>query len=240
MAKKKAYDPADREIKFSRTAMDEFLDCQRCFYFYRRLGHRRPSGGMSGIPGAIDGLLKREFDDLRERNAQHPVMADLPGTVKPFSHPSLEDWRNNSRGVMVTHEASGFVFSGAIDDLWIDEESQKLHVVDYKTTASATGPSLDTEWGQKYKKQVEMYQYLLRGNGFDVSDTAYFLFLTADKSSDSLDETLRFTSEVLPYVGSTDWIDEELVRARACLDADQPPAVDLTCEWCTWASIVSE
>ena len=117
MAKKESFDPMDREFLFSRTALDEFVECPRCFYFSRRLGHARPGGGMSGLPGAVEKLMRQELDGYRARHEQHPVMADLPGDLIPFDHPSLGDWRKSKPGIRLAHAGSGFLLSGAPDDV---------------------------------------------------------------------------------------------------------------------------
>lgn len=233
----KPYDASDRQMAFSRTALDEFLDCPRCFYQARRLRFKRPGGPMSGLPGAVDRLLKAEFDAYRERGEAHPVMAGLPGDLVPYAHEAMDDWRNNFRGVRVLHEPSGFVFFGAPDDVWSARKTGEIHVVDYKTSSEA---SLDTPWGAKYRRQVEVYQFLLSGQNLPVSSTAYFLFEKADKSAPALDGVLRFTPEVLAYAGNSDWVDDALVAARDCLDSDEVPEASAECELCTWVESVSQ
>jgi len=36
--------------------------------------------------------------------------------------------------------------------------------------------TLDAEWQDGYKRQMEIYQWLLRQNGLKVSDTGYFVY----------------------------------------------------------------
>lgn len=236
MAKTKTpYDATDRELPFSRTALDEYLDCPRCFYQCRRMKIARPSGPMSGLPGVVDRLLKAEFDAYRARGEAHPVMAALPGDLVPYQHASLDEWRNNRRGVRLLHEPSGFVVYGAPDDVWRARATGEIHVVDYKASAEA---SLDTPWGRKYRRQVEVYQFLLAGHGLPVSSTAYFLFEKADKGAPGLDGVLRFTPEVLAYQGDTSWVEDALIAARECLDDASVPDAAEDCELCTWVASV--
>ena len=51
-------------------------------------------------------------------------------------------------------------------------EKEGLIVVDYKATSKNSEVNLDAEWQIGYKRQMEFYQYLLRNNGFKVSDTS--------------------------------------------------------------------
>jgi len=51
---------------------------------------------------------------------------------------------------------------GAIDDLWQNPRGEFM-VVDYKATSKAEAiNSLDKEWHEGYKRQMEIYQWLLR------------------------------------------------------------------------------
>lgn len=233
--RRKPYDPKDREIPFSRTALDEFRECPRCFYQARRLQFARPGGPMSGLPSAVDRLLKAEFDAYRERGEAHPVMTGLEGDLIPYAHASMRDWRNNSHGVRLLHEPSGFVVYGAPDDLWYSRANGEIHIVDYKTSSDT---SFEKPWSVKYLRQVEVYQFLLAGQNLPVSKTAYFLFEKADRTAPALDGVLRFTPEVVAHEGDTTWIDEALIAARDCLDSDEVPDADEDCVLCAWVESV--
>ena len=68
----KKYDPNSKEpYVLSRSKIDLFLNCKRCFYLDRRLGIKTPSTLPFTLNIAIDGLLKKEFDIAREKGVQH-------------------------------------------------------------------------------------------------------------------------------------------------------------------------
>ena len=54
-------------FKLSRSKIDLFLDCPRCFYLDRKLGVGRPPGFPFSLNSAVDHLLKKEFDIHRAR-----------------------------------------------------------------------------------------------------------------------------------------------------------------------------
>lgn len=64
-----------------------------------------------------------------------------------------------------------------IDDLWVDADST-YYVVDYKATAKAEPVMTLPDWAGGYRRQAEIYQWLLRKNGLRVSNTAYFVYCT--------------------------------------------------------------
>src|SRR3989338_3464891 len=70
------YDPASKEpFKVSRSKIDLFVECPRCFYLDARLGVKRPSGPSFTLNNAVDELFKREFDVHRTARTTHPLMS---------------------------------------------------------------------------------------------------------------------------------------------------------------------
>ena len=53
------FDPnSEKPFKLSRSKIDLFWECPRCFYFDRRLGVGRPPGFPFALNSAVDHLLK--------------------------------------------------------------------------------------------------------------------------------------------------------------------------------------
>jgi len=236
MPKHPPYDPASgKPFKLSRSGLELLHDCPRCFYLDKRLGIGRPGGFPFNINSAVDTLLKREFDFHRDRGEPHPLMTEFGVDAIPFAHADLSTWRHNFTGVRHLHEPTGFLVSGAVDDVWVNP-SGELIVVDYKATAKkAYITSLDAEWHGSYKRQFEVYQWLLRRNGFRVSDRAYWVYANGDTTADRFDRVVRFRMTVIPYDGDDSWVDSRVIHAKECLDADAPPPAAEACQWCGFA-----
>lgn len=226
------FDPASQDpYKISRNKLELFVRCPRCFYLDRRLGVSQPSQPGYTLNTAVDALLKREFDAYRRSSTVPPLLQEAGMDLVPFAHPSLDEWRDTTRGLRFHHVESNFILTGALDDIWVDREGL-LSVVDYKSTSTDGRVSLDGSWKDSYKRQVEVYQWLLRRNGFRVSDEAFFVYVNADRSRDSFEGTLKFSTSLLRHTGDDGWIDDGLREARLCLERSQPPLASATCEWC--------
>lgn len=130
------YDPGSpKPFRISRSKIDLFLKCPRCFYQDRRLGVPRPAGFPFNLNSLVDTLLKREFDHYRKLRQPHPLMKQHGVDAIPFDHPKLDQWRDAlRRGVKHHDQATNLVITGGIDDVWINP-SEELIVVDYKATA---------------------------------------------------------------------------------------------------------
>ena len=161
-------------FKVSRSKIELFMQCPRCFWLDARLKIKRPDGPPFNINKAIDELLKKEFDGYRMRGEPHPMMVEFGVQAVPYTHDSLDVWRENFTGVATLHEPTNLHVFGAVDDIWVTDNDE-LIVVDYKATSKSSEVSIDSEWQISYKRQMEVYQCLLRQNGFKVSDTGYFV-----------------------------------------------------------------
>ena len=73
------YDPNSTEsFAISRSKIDLFIECSRCFYLDRRLGVGRPPGFPFNLNSAVDHLLKQEFDIHRAKGEQHAIQKEKP------------------------------------------------------------------------------------------------------------------------------------------------------------------
>jgi len=94
------FDLASKEpFKLSRSKIEDFLRCPRCFYLDRRLGVGQPPGFPFNLNSAVDHLLKKEFDIHRARGSRHPLMEKYGVDAVPFQHNDLAQWRENFVGV---------------------------------------------------------------------------------------------------------------------------------------------
>lgn len=230
---------ASKPFKLSRTKLENFVKCPRCFYIDRRLGVGQVNGPPFNINLAIDHLLKKEFDEYRESGEPHPLMRDAGIDAVPCQHEKLDLWRENFQGVQVQHEATNLLITGAIDDLWVTPAGQHI-VVDYKATSKDSPVSLDASWQDQYKRQMEIYQWLLRGSGLEVSNTGYFVYCNGRRSEPRFSHRVEFDISMIPYVGNDSWVDSCITDAHACLVSDEIPTVTWNCNYCTYYSAVTD
>ncbi len=229
------FDPASKDpYVISRSKVDRFLECGRCFWLEARYGIGRPSSPPFTLNNAVDELFKREFDAYRAKGEAHPLMKEYGIKAVPFAHEKLEEWRDAfKRGIKYTDPESNLTLRGGIDDVWENEKGE-LYIVDYKATAGKEKVTLDDEWKIQYKRQLEVYQWLFRMNGFTVSPIVYFVYANGLNNKDAFNSALEFDVTVLPYEGDDSWIPPTLKDLRACLDSDEIPSPGKDCEYCPY------
>ncbi|MGH8648096.1 MAG: PD-(D/E)XK nuclease family protein [Burkholderiales bacterium] len=237
MPRPKLFDPAsDAPFPLSRTKVELYMGCPRCFYLDRRLGVGRPAGFPFNLNSAVDELLKREFDQHRAAGTPHPLMTGARLNAVPHAHPQLETWRSNFTGVRAVHEATHLELFGAIDDLWRDLGTGELMVADYKATSKAGAVGIDADWQDSYKRQMEFYQWLLRRQGLKISRRGWFVYCNGRRDRPAFDARLEFKISMIPYDGDDGWVEETLRKIRTTLSADAPPPPAAECDYCDYVA----
>lgn len=230
------FDPTSKEpYKLSRSRLDRFLKCPCCFYMDRRLGVDQVSGPAFTLNSATDTLLKKEFDVCRAKGKPHPLMKKYKVNAVPFQHPDIDVWRENFKGVQYLHKPTNLLITGAVDDVWVNPKGD-LIVVDYKSTSTTKEIDLNdgTPWKDGYKRQMEIYQWLLRQNGFKVSNTGYFVYVNADTSQNAFDSKLVFDEQIIAHKGNDSWVEQAIIDAHKCLRKKKIPKPLEDCDWCQY------
>jgi hypothetical protein len=224
-----------KKWRLSRSKIDLFIECPRCFYLDNKLGTARPRGPAFTLNSAVDALLKAEFDAYRVKGEPHPLMRQYGVDAIPFKHKNLDTWRENFEGVEFLHPETGLTVCGAVDDVWQAPDGT-LIVVDYKSTSKpgTIATLADSSWEGQYRRQIGVYEWLLRKNGFTVSDTGYFVYANASADEAAFDAKLIFEVTLVPCEGDTAWIDDVLPRIKNCLESADYPEKNKDCEYCAY------
>ncbi|MEK7542311.1 MAG: PD-(D/E)XK nuclease family protein [Patescibacteria group bacterium] len=237
---KNIFDPASKEpFVLSRSRLENFMKCPRCFYLDRRLGVDQPPGYPFTLNSAVDTLLKKEFDIHRAAGTSHPLFETYGINAVPFVHEKMNEWRDPFRGVQFYHEPSGFLITGGVDDIWMNPQSE-LHVVDYKATSKNGKVGIDADWQIGYKRQMEVYQWLLLKNEFEVSNTGYFVYVNGKTDAEAFDGKLEFDIKIIPYEGDDSWVEDTLLKARELLSKNEIPEPSPDCEFCLYRKHAQE
>ena len=231
------YNPkGETAYRISRSKIELFIECPRCFYLDRRLGVGRPSTPPFTLNNAVDHLLKNEFDLLRKNGEAHALMKQYKIDAVPYKHEKLSEWRDDMRryiGATHIHPGTNLEVCGIVDDIWVNKK-EELIIVDYKATSTTKTISLDDQWKLAYKRQMEMYQWIFRQNGFKVAPVGYFVFANAKKDGAKFDGKLEFDLSIIPYEGHGDWIEGVLQNIKDCLDSEKIPQAKFSCEYCKY------
>jgi hypothetical protein len=234
------FDPSSKfPFRLSRSRLDLFLNCPHCFYLDRKLGVAQPPGFPFSLNSAVDKLLKKEFDILREKGETHPLMKQFGVNAVPLKHEKLNEWRDPFKGITYVVPNTNLVLTGGVDDVWISPQEEFL-IVDYKATSKEEEVSLDAEWQIGYKRQMEIYQWLFRKNNFKVSKTGYFVYCNGKTDGEGFDAKLEFDIKIIPYAGNDSWVEKAVLDAHRCLSSDRIPESSPDCDYCNYRKAAGE
>lgn len=229
------FDPkASKPFKLSRSKIELFMQCPRCFYLDRRLGVGQPPGFPFNLNSAVDALLKKEFDLHRTEGKRHALCEQAGIEAIPFAHPLIEVWRDSLHaGIQHHHQPTNLIISGGVDDVWITPQGE-LIIVDYKATSKKTAVTINEDWQVGYKRQMSLYAWLFVMNGFNVHPTGYFVYCNGKTDRDAFDKRLEFDISLLPYQIDFSWVEPAIAALSDCLRSDSVPPYSDDCDYCTY------
>jgi len=223
-------------MKLSRSKVELFLECPKCFYYDVVLKKGRPSGFPLNLNNAIDLLLKKEFDLYRNENLIHPVQMEAGITFKPAKHEKLDQWRSTSLGGVSHFNAKhNCTYFGIIDDLWVNDTNQ-FAIVDYKSTAKEKPVKELPLWADSYKRQLSFYNYLLKKNGLDMFEKGFLVYTTALLGEEKFDNNLKFSTHVISVDLDLDWIDPTFEAIQTLLERNEVPQSSENCKFCSFVN----
>ena len=147
-------------------------ECPRCFWLTQHNVWKRPAGIFPSLPSGMDSILKTHFNKFIDRGELPPELCTNKDckNMKLFdNHELLAIWRSNFKG-LVYEDKNGNILRGAVDNILM--KGKKLIVLDYKTR----GFPLKEDTAEHYQNQLDIYNFLLRENGYETEDYAFLLF----------------------------------------------------------------
>ena len=217
-------------MRLSRSKVELYIECPRCFYSDVILKKKRPSTLPFTLNNAVDSLLKKEFDEFRQIGTPHPIQENT-GFISA-AHSNLDLWRDPFKGgISFFDETHKCTYYGAIDDIWINGNGE-FAVVDYKATAKHKPVTTLPEWATSYVRQLSFYNYLFERNGYRMYKKGFLVYLTAITSHKRLDSHLKFEAKLIEVDLDMTWIEPMLDAINIILGQQHMPEKSNTCKYC--------
>ena len=232
------FDPSNpNPYELSRGRVENFLKCKACFWLEQIKKVKPPEIPSFTINTTTDILLKRDSDFVRGKSSL-PIWQEAGlGHMIPYNHEDLEKWTNslhyglNESYFNTIHKDTNIKLGGGIDDVFLNTKTDQVHIVDYKSQAQGTRSpekyevkpsSIDDPWKVGYKRQMDMYIWIARQKGLNVSNTGYFVYVDAQHKhiEGMLDEKnpsiawLKFNALIIPYEADLNWIEPTLFEIK--------------------------
>jgi len=203
--------------KISPSTINLMLECPRCFWLQIVKNIKRPAGIFPSLPSGMDGILKVHFDKFMEKGELPPEIKELKGCRLFDDREKLKIWRSNFKGLEYTE--GDVMLRGAVDNILV--KGKKLIVLDYKTR----GFPLKDDTHEHYRVQMDLYNFLLRKNGYDTEDYSYLMFYYPNRVNDN-GEVVFDTKLVKINVGDGEKVFKKAIKL---INGEEPKE---KCEWC--------
>ena len=209
--------------KLSPSSLNLMQECPRCFWLTQHKVWKRPSGIFPSLPSGMDKILKIHFDKFRDKNQLPPELCEDNNckNMKLFDDKEkLKIWQSNFKGISYT-DKKGNELHGAVDNILV--KGKKLIVLDYKTR----GYALKDDTAEHYRLQQNIYNFLLRKNGYETEDYFFLLFYVPNKvlaTGEVLFDTTLVKMDVDVKLAEKVW-----KKALRLLKGECP---EKGCEWC--------
>ena len=211
--------------KFSPSSLSLLKECRRCFWLRFNKDIKRPEGIFPSLPNGMDRILKTHFDSYVGKGELPPELKEFNGSLKLFDDKELlEEWRNNRKGIR-WEDDKGNIFRGAVDNIL--KKGKKLIVLDYKTR----GYPLKDDTAEHYQNQLDIYNLLLKKNGYETKDYAYLLFYHPDKVNGNGD--VIFNTDLIEMKISIKNAEKIFKNALDVLEGKMPKPAE-ECKYCKW------
>jgi hypothetical protein len=87
-----------------------------------------------------------------------------------------------------------------------------------------------------YRRQMDVYQFLVRRQGLEVSNRGWFVYTNGDGRAGQFGDKLCFTTAMVPYDGDDAWVLEAFRRAVATAVQASAPVAREDCEFCGYVA----
>lgn len=211
-------------FKLSPSSLNLMQECPRCFWLSQHKIWKRPVGIFPTLPSGMDRILKNHFDKFCDRGKLPPELAKSEckedGCLLFPNKKLLKIWRNNLKGIKWKDE-EGNILKGAVDNLLV--KGNKLIVLDYKTR----GYDLKDDTAEHYRLQLDIYNFLLRKNGYQTEDYGFLLFYVPSEVIETGE--VVFDTSLIKMEIDIENVEKTWKKALELLNGECPQE---GCEWC--------
>jgi len=160
-----------KQIMFSPSALNLFLECPRCFWLDKNKEIKRPRGIFPSLPQGMDLVIKEYFDSYRKIDKLPPEIANKVKGRLFTDMELLTKWRNwRATNLVYTDTVQNVILSGALDDCLRDGDY--LIPLDYKTR----GSEIKEDSKNYYQTQLDCYCLMLEASGYKTKGFAYLIY----------------------------------------------------------------
>ena len=222
-------------FKISRTKIDLYFDCKRCFYIDQKYGIKRPHGAALVINNHIVNKFKKNLEILRNTKTIIPETTLISESgFTALDHPRVSHWTDPFKGIESFHKTTNMTVNASIDDIWTDDE--KCYPVIIKSISRESKDVENSIW-PGYTRQLSLYGHLLQNNDLEIGDFGMIVIINTENDLDH--SNLNFKFYIFKRNLELNWIDTTLSEIKILLENDNYPKISNNCKFCNYVNNIN-
>ena len=221
------------DIVLSRTSIDEYIKSPHFWFIKRVLGLNDNPGPGWPLNSQVDNMAKL-MNDFHRENEKTPKLLE-ENELLLANIDELSSWRNIN-GMKYFDENRNVTICGGIDDLYVNSKGEYV-IVDYKSTSTQKRILQQSDVfnnGEIYKRQLEIYKWILENKKLKMSSIGYLHYFNASTIRKDLDFSLEFEQTLVPIELDTSWIDSIIDEMLLVIKNNTCPPMNDKCDRCIY------
>ncbi len=220
------------DIRLSKSQLDKFVDCPRCFWLGQRHKLKQPDMISSKVWKGVERVTTAHYQKHREdKSTPYNLIGQVPDGSIPvqFDETAMKALRYWGKGL--AFKVGDVTVTTALDDmLQIPDGTQpngsRYAVIDYKSKSKLTD---EESTALMYQNQADVFDLACNVNGYPTDGTVYFDYWSpvvvegSEPLADAYGHTIqRWASQVITLKANHERIKKLILAAAACIEGPMP------------------
>jgi len=211
-------------LRLSKSQLDKFQDCPRCFWLKHKHGLDQPEMISSKVWKGIERITQAHYETHRQaQTTPSNIIGQVPVGAIPYQGEKIDLKSLRYWGKGLAFEVDGITVTTALDDMlqWTVDGKTKYAVIDYKSKSKETDEASTAEL---YQNQADVFDLACNLNKHPTDGLVYFdYWYPIEVTAGDQERTLqRWGSQIIALKADHDRVKNLVLAAAACLDSAMP------------------
>lgn len=224
-------------IRLSKSQLDKFCACPRCFWLKQRHKLDQPDMISSKVWKGIERITQAHYQAFREaKRTPHNLTGQVPDNAIPYQADRIDMKALRYWGKGLRFNVGGVEVTTALDDMLQRGEgygapalgdNRVYNCIDYK---SKSKPTDEESTMGLYQNQADVFDLAMNVNGYPTDGVVYFDYwypINSESSYAAIDDKPAMTnqfwgSQVIGLKVDHHRVEQLILDAAACLESAMP------------------
>lgn len=221
------------EIRLSKSQLDKFVGCPRCFWLGQRHKLGQPDMISSKVWKGIERITTAHYEAHRlSKTTPENLINQVPSGAIPYQADRIDMKSLRYWGKGLSFKVGDVLVTTALDDMlqWGDGADRRYAVIDYKSKSKLTDAEATADL---YQNQADVFDLACNVNGYPTDGVVYFdywapLSVEGAEPPENMEDgnvghtMQRWTSQVIALRADHERVKKLVLAAAACVEGPMP------------------